>query len=831
MDSDTEISDYWGDIFPYDEPYPNQIKAINRSIKTLKSSGIYLMEGPCGTGKTLIALTTGLSLVRDSSTKYERVLVITSKKQQLSAFEDDFKQIEESASKNFGGLTLIGKSELCPYVQAGLIDKDEIYHRCINLRDNTYELMKMAVEANRADNPVGAAHALYLLGQADYKENNLTVRDNETPFKTTLPEIADKEYCPFYASHITSSAENSYPLDLGAVTSGEETLKKGSKKGTCPHLEMKRMHDRATILFGNYKHCFDPATVGGMTGGIINENTLLVCDEAHSLVNNVRNQLSYSISYRTLRRSIQEINEVQRWINGKGEPQRYRLSKSILEDTPITKPDLKISAKFVNKIDSLLEKYINETLPETVENFANKIENPGDEEITLKLQNPSNKDPDILSNWINKKGYGNIWKLFLKTSKVVSVIKDVVARKVDGKSPDGSFAISNLHELMNRWWMGGHAEYYREIVLHPRSNLKKNPSETKSWDRGYRAEIRINNCIPQDEIAATIDAFGGAILMSATLSPLNIYEEVTGIKKLRNGTQPEESLVTKAVERAERKEEEQDNGMGDEPQGPNVDVIEKSTSSNKSMSEKRRKVKRSVFDITFPEENRASIAVNAPRFTYENRTPKSKDNDIRNTYARAIESVVSTTPGNVLVCMPSYEEAAWASERLISSNNTSKKVITDTSSSSGETESLKQAFFKGEGKVLATSLRGTLIEGVDFDGDKLKGVVVCGVPIKNTSTDLSSATKSAYDSRFNGKGFQYGFAVPAVRKSRQALGRVIRGSEEVGIRVLIDERYARESTTGSVREFFPQQSREEFRTVNPPDLHYELERFWNRREH
>jgi len=83
---------YWSDIFPF-EPYPNQQQGINESINTLNSGGIHLLEGPCGTGKTLISLTACLSLVRDPSTKFERILVTTSKKQQLAAFEDDLKTI------------------------------------------------------------------------------------------------------------------------------------------------------------------------------------------------------------------------------------------------------------------------------------------------------------------------------------------------------------------------------------------------------------------------------------------------------------------------------------------------------------------------------------------------------------------------------------------------------------------------------------------------------------------------------------------------------------------------------------------------------------------
>ena len=66
--------------------------------------------------------------------------------------------------------------------------------------------------------------------------------------------------------------------------------------------------------------------------------------------------------------------------------------------------------------------------------------------------------------------------------------------------------------------------------------------------------------------------------------------------------------------------------------------------------------------------------------------------------------------------------------------------------------------------------------------------------------------------------------VPAVRKARQALGRVIRGPDERGLRVLVDERYARDVWNG-VREQLPEHERAEFDPVTPDMLGLGLERF------
>lgn len=830
-DPSDPIPEYWNDIFPFD-PYPDQIRGINESIDSLRSGGIHLLEGPCGTGKTLISLTAGLSLVRDKNTKFERVLVITSKKQQLAAFEDDLKTINGETDCYFSGLSLVGKSDLCPYVQAGEIPAKDIYHKCISLRDNTRQLMVEAVRNKRTEREANAAFGLKITAEREPGlEDTLTFDDKHAPYEPSIPDVGGTEYCPFYAAHITNSVQDEYPLDLGLVTTGEEILEEGSRAGTCPHLEMRRLHDEASVLFGNYKHAYDPTTVAGLTGGIIDDTTLLVCDEAHGLVQEVRDQLSYRISHATLQRAIIDINEVQQWVIGEASPGKCRYAQAIYNGTDLKTTDLNIAAKFLKKFQAITSDQIINSLKEKYgRNWRRACQQDNRSEISIPLQKPSTQEPDSISKWVSKRGYEDIWERFLKVSKVVSVIKDVVAREVEGKSPDGSFPIGNVHELLHRWWVGDHTEYYREITLSPRSTTDSDPPPNRPWRTGYYARLEINNCIPQNEIAGTLDAFGGALLMSATLSPLDIYEEVTGVKKLKHGTQPPGSLVTKAIDETDTSDEDHDEQEKQpEDEAPNLDAIGPLESDTDTpMEERRRKVTRSVFELGFPEENRLTVAVDAPRFTWSNRWPPEENYELRNIYRTAITTVAQTTPGNVLVTMPSYQEASWASEILTANPNVKKEVLTDMSSSDSETEEVKQSFFEGPPKILTTSLRGTLTEGVDFDGDKLHAAIVCGVPITDTSTNLANAIETAYDHRFDGNGFEFAFSVPAIRKTRQALGRVIRGDEDVGVRVLVDERYVRGGGFSSVRQYFPDYVSDEFISIGPDDLAYELESFWQR---
>jgi DNA excision repair protein ERCC-2 len=259
------------------------------------------------------------------------------------------------------------------------------------------------------------------------------------------------------------------------------------------------------------------------------------------------------------------------------------------------------------------------------------------------------------------------------------------------------------------------------------------------------------------------------VVMSATLEPLDVFREVTGLDRLADAGRP---------------------------------VVER------------------TYGLSFPESNRASFAVDAPAFTHENRGPAGADTETRRLHADAAASVAAV-PGNVLVGMPNYAEAAWMAGVL--EERLDKPVLLDESSADRVTEALKAEFFDGPGKVLVTSLRGTLTEGVDYRGDRLGAAVVCGVPIIDTSSPRTRAVVEAYDRTF-GDGFETALVVPAVRKARQALGRVIRGPDERGVRVLVDERYARDVWNG-VRDHLPPHERREFTPTTPDMLDLGLERF------
>lgn len=95
--------------------------------------------------------------------------------------------------------------------------------------------------------------------------------------------------------------------------------------------------------------------------------------------------------------------------------------------------------------------------------------------------------------------------------------------------------------------------------------------------------------------------------------------------------------------------------------------------------------------------------------------------------------------------------------------------------------------FKGDrGATLLAVTGGRLGEGLDFPGGELELVIVAGMPYPKPTARLQGLVHF-FDARF-GRGFEYAVVVPTVRRTLQAVGRLIRSPDDRGVAVLLDRR-------------------------------------------
>lgn len=541
---------------------------------------------------------------------------------------------------------------------------------------------------------------------------------------------------------------------------------------------MGTLLDDAEIIVGNYNHLFDPRT-RALTDGVVDERTFVIVDEAHRLEGRVREMLSDRIGIESLRRARNDI-EFLRTRAGQSRDHQKQIAAE-LESYEIATDDLARAEEFyddaIEWLDSRVERHLREEVG-NLDRAAGAGDLPDEDEIPLR--DPATEEADDFSEWAHEAGYTPGF------CKSLHTIGAAVADVLGTVAPERSSICDDVGRIVCRWWTRDHASYFREVTLSATDREHRD-----GWERHYTAALFCYDCLPAEDLGERFAALGGGIAMSATLEPMDVFRECVGL----------DGFVAR----------ETDGSDGDD---------------DDEVPEPRPVVER-TYELTFPTENRASWVVDTPAFTARNRGPPDADNEIRETYAYALREI-ARNPGNILLCLPSYREAEWAGKRLAESLD--KPVLVDEASNDTATEELKREFFAGDGKVLVTSARGTLTEGVDYDGAKLGTCAVVGVPLVNVASPRIKAVRRAYGAAFaESKAFEYALTVPAVRRARQAIGRVIRGPEEVGVRAFVDERYTPDAPR-SVYDCLPESEREEFVTMTPMFLESQSKTFWNAHE-
>ncbi len=231
-----------------------------------------------------------------------------------------------------------------------------------------------------------------------------------------------------------------------------------------------------------------------------------------------------------------------------------------------------------------------------------------------------------------------------------------------------------------------------------------------------------------------------------------------------------------------------------------------------------------AYGLTFPADHRRTFAVDSPALFSRDRG----DPQVQAEVAAVLGDAIRMTPGNTLVYFPSYAEAARYHDRL--GHLEATRYLDEPAT---RAEGLRQEFTADDHAALFTSIWGTLTEGVSFDGDDAQTVVVVGVPYPYLD-DRTQAVRDAYAIEYGDgdptAGWRYAVEIPTIRKTRQALGRVLRSPEDIGVRVLLDKRYTAAATQEmgkySVRETFPPEERAELIDVESDRLRFSMLNFY-----
>ncbi|MEK6959759.1 MAG: ATP-dependent DNA helicase [Nanoarchaeota archaeon] len=310
-----------------------------------------------------------------------------------------------------------------------------------------------------------------------------------------------------------------------------------------------------------------------------------------------------------------------------------------------------------------------------------------------------------------------------------SIVSDMLSRigPLDEMIRDLSEGADEVRQAQKRSSLGSVADFLAEWGG-PDEGFVRFVRRNKSR-RGQDLVGLYNNCLdPSLSTASVIEKSYSTILMSGTLTPTSMYADLLGFNPKR--------------------------------------TVQKE------------------YPSPFDEANKLALIV--PKTT----TQYSKRSEGQFTQiAKICSEVCESIPGNVAVFFPSYFLRDSVYNHM--SSLCKKTMVTEDPGMSASERGLLLEKFKShrkKGAVLLGVAAGSFGEGIDLPGDLLSGVVVVGLPLSRPDLETNELIKY-YDRKF-GKGWDYGYVLPAVTKTLQNAGRCIRTETDRGAIVFLDERYA-----------------------------------------
>lgn len=255
------------------------------------------------------------------------------------------------------------------------------------------------------------------------------------------------------------------------------------------------------------------------------------------------------------------------------------------------------------------------------------------------------------------------------------------------------------------------------------------------YDDSYKTRIVIEDknivvkqlCLdPSHFIDQSLDLGLGAVLFSATLSPMNYYQNVLG-------------------------------------------GIEHSLAYQ--------------LPSPFPAQNQAIMITQYVQTTYKQR-PFNQDKIVD-----SLATLIQGKTGNYMFFFPSYgylQQIKAAFEEKYPEVETIAQV---GSMDNTERQAFLDQFQTDPTQTLAAFcvLGGIFSEGIDLRGNKLIGVAIVSVGLPGLSAE-NNLIRDYYDEN-NGHGFEYAYQMPGLNNVLQAAGRLIRSSHDEGIVLLLDQRF------------------------------------------
>ena len=729
--------------FPYDEPYDHQREAMARISDALADGTDMLFEGATGTGKTLAALVPALEYARETD---KTVVITTNVHQQMRQFRREASAI--ASTEDIRAVVFRGKGSMC-HVDVG-------YQECQALRETTRDLVETEQELAELERKQRELLERSQGGDSGATEARSSVMDELEAIEADRKAFEDRATCDHYYRNLTTGTNEFFAWLYEDVRTPDEIYEFADERGLCGYELLKEGVEGVDLVVCNYHHLLAPTIREQFFRwlGRDPEDVITIFDEAHNVENAARDHARRTLTENTLVSALDELAEV----------------------------DDHRSAAATNVIETFLEA-LQEAYDAAFE-FGER-HRVDENWYDLAIDNEKKRDDLTLAFLQSYSGPGYDSEL----EQAVDLGRDLDQR-YETQYKNGETSVrkecqtEQAAQFIDDWVEESNAAGTYPVVSVRRPERDQESSEGRErrsaenfTTDGTEAEIygraELYTCIPNQVTRELFDELHASVLMSATLRPFDVTEDVLGL------AEPETM----------------------------------------------------AYGAQFPEERRRTYVVDGPALF----ASKRDDETVQRTITETLEDAIRFTPGNTLLFFPSYAEASRYSERVAPGTTYLDQPGTPA-------HDLRENFVDDDDGVLFTSLWGTLGEGVSYDGDDARTVVVVGVPYPHLDERMD-AVQDAYQTAFevgsgaeSGRrdedaGWRYAVEIPTIRKTRQALGRVVRSPEDYGARILLDTRYTQraqqELTEYAVRSTFPPEERAEMIDLEPGKLKFGLLNFFS----
>jgi DNA excision repair protein ERCC-2 len=610
------------------------------------------------------------------------------------------------------------------------------YEECQALRDTTRELVETEQELAELERRQGQLLGDSQAGDSGAAEARSAVMDELDAVQDDLAAFEDRATCDHYYRNLTADTDDFFAWLYDDVRTPDDIYARADDFGYCGYELLKEGVEGVDLVVCNYHHLLDPMIREQFFRwlGRDPEDIIAIFDEAHNVEDAARDHARRTLTETTVESALDELQG----------------SEDARAD-----PAYNVLSTFLKALRAAYGEAFS---------FGER-EQVGENWYDLSVANDDKRD-DLTLQFLQRytgPGFGE------ELDHAVELGRDLDSEYEDKYKSGETTVREECQTLQAAAFVRSWLEEGDEMGTYPVVSTRR---EEDSGNVYGRAELY--TCIPEQVTRDLFSELHASVLMSATLRPFEVTEDVLGLED------PETM----------------------------------------------------AYGAQFPTERRRTYAVDGPALF----ASKRDDRQVQETITETIEDAARMTPGNTLVFFPSYSEAERYHDRVYAGT----RYLDEPGTAA---EDLRERFVDDGDGILFTSLWGTLGEGVSFDGDDARTVIVVGVPYPHLD-DRMEAVQAAYDEVFKigneddtgqtvqeeDAGWHYAVEIPTVRKTRQAVGRVVRSPDDFGVRVLLDARYTEraeiEMGEYAVRGAFPTEERAEMIDIEPEKLKFAMLNFY-----